>query len=228
MPTAIMAPSMLWLYEFFSVVLLMNLLVALMSDTYARVTAEGELRWQYSRAQLIREYLSQSPLPAPFNVLYYALYSLPRVVIKWYCEKMRGEEWLDDAGFKYIPPQRMLTSLRRAENDAVRKFLATRDEGASKEAATMMESMHTKVEKLGRDNTTKFEAMNQRMDQVRRFGKSALAMEALPCTPDAPRSSQSAPAKLVPSRPPPLHTSCYARWRMSRRVKWTLAAPVGC
>lgn len=36
LPTAVFAPTMLWIYEFFSVVLLMNLLVALMSDTCAR------------------------------------------------------------------------------------------------------------------------------------------------------------------------------------------------
>lgn len=165
MPTAVLAPTMLWIYEFFSVVLLMNLLVALMSDTYARVTAEGEVNWQYARAGLIREYLTQSPLPAPFNVLYYALYNIPMWFYRQYRQRTVGEEPLD-AGFKYVPSLRALTALRRAEQDAVRKLLEQREEEQGHEAATMIEAMTAKIDKIGRDNTMKFEAMNQRFDQL--------------------------------------------------------------
>jgi preprotein translocase subunit Sec61beta len=167
MPTAIIAPTMLFLYEFFSVVLLMNLLVALMSDTYARVTAEGELNWQYARAGLIREYLTQSPLPAPFNVLYYVFYRIPMNLYRWHRKNSVGEKLLE-AGFKYLPTQRMLASLRKAEQEAVRKLLDQREKEEALEATAMIEAMSARLEKMQRDSTTKFEAMNQRFDELLR------------------------------------------------------------
>ncbi len=167
-PTAILAPVFLWVYEFFSVVLLMNLLVALMSDTYARVTAEGELRWKYARAQLIREYLTQSPLPAPFNILYYAFYSMPRAAYRAHRRYMYGEEAVAHTGFSFVPTQKILASLRRAELDAVRNFLQAQQDADRKEATSMAEATQNQLGALIQTNTLRFEAINQRIDQVLR------------------------------------------------------------
>ena len=127
----------------------------------ARVTEVGEQHWQYSRAGLTSEYLTQSPLPAPFNILYYAFYKLPIWLIRKYRRSTLGEELLDN-GFKYLPKQRILSSLRRAEQDAVRKFLEKREAESSQEATSMIESIGARLDKLAHDNTAKFEAMNQR------------------------------------------------------------------
>lgn len=167
-PMATLAPLFLWVYEFFSVVLLMNLLVALMSDTYARVTAEGELRWKYARAQLIREYLTQSPLPAPLNIFYYLFYSMPRFLWRKYRIIYYHVKPLEISGFTFMPTQKILASLRRAEQDAVRKFQSNRQQEDRREASFMAEATQAKLDKLTGENTLRFEAINQRIDLVLR------------------------------------------------------------
>ena len=68
-------------YQFIIGVLLVNLLIAMMSDTYARVMEKGRERWTFERASLISEFKdTKPPLPPPFNVLWQLLVELPA---KW-------------------------------------------------------------------------------------------------------------------------------------------------
>lgn len=94
-------------------------------------------------------------------------YNTPINIYRWYRRIYFKEEVLE-AGFKYIPKPRILTSLRRAEQDAVRKLLDRRETDGSREATAMIDSLNGKIDKIGRDNNTKFEALNQRFDQLLR------------------------------------------------------------
>ena len=45
-----------WMYLFMCTLVLVNLLIAQMAETYGNVMAEGIMRWKYNRATLISEY----------------------------------------------------------------------------------------------------------------------------------------------------------------------------
>ena len=69
------APVLLWVYMFLTTIMLVNLLIAQMSDTYCKVSEEGTERWQFQRAQLILEYKdNKTPVPQPLNILWEATY----------------------------------------------------------------------------------------------------------------------------------------------------------
>jgi len=64
-----LAFQMMFSVAFFllTVVILMNLLIAMMSDTFGRVTADAEAQWRTKFAGQVREYWDASLLPPPFN-----------------------------------------------------------------------------------------------------------------------------------------------------------------
>ncbi|CAK9293553.1 unnamed protein product [Gordionus sp. m RMFG-2023] len=62
-------------------IVLINLLIAMMSDTYQRIQAESDLEWKFGRAQLIINMERQPPAPSPINIFtkiwtYMRLFSL--------------------------------------------------------------------------------------------------------------------------------------------------------
>ncbi|KAH6936882.1 hypothetical protein HPB50_024045 [Hyalomma asiaticum] len=56
-------------YMMVTVVVLINLLIAMMSDTYQRIQAQSDTEWKFGRAKLIRNMKRASPAPAPLNCL---------------------------------------------------------------------------------------------------------------------------------------------------------------
>ncbi|XP_064482060.1 uncharacterized protein LOC135394918 [Ornithodoros turicata] len=56
-------------YMMVTVVVLINLLIAMMSDTYQRIQAQSDTEWKFGRAKLIRNMKRASAAPSPLNVL---------------------------------------------------------------------------------------------------------------------------------------------------------------
>lgn len=50
-----------------TVVVLINLLIAMMSDTYQRIQAQSDTEWKFGRAKLIRNMKKASAAPSPVN-----------------------------------------------------------------------------------------------------------------------------------------------------------------
>lgn len=72
-------------YMLVTVVVLINLLIAMMSDTYQRIQAQSDIEWKYGLAKLIRNMAKTSGTPSPLN-----LFEAP---ISWMykkCKKARG------------------------------------------------------------------------------------------------------------------------------------------
>lgn len=56
-------------YMLVTVVVLINLLIAMMSDTYQRIQAQSDIEWKYGLAKLIRSMHRTSATPAPLNLI---------------------------------------------------------------------------------------------------------------------------------------------------------------
>ncbi|UYV75383.1 hypothetical protein LAZ67_13000071 [Cordylochernes scorpioides] len=61
--------SVFGVYMMVTVVVLINLLIAMMSNTYQRIQAQSDTEWKFGRAKLIRNMNKTSPSPAPINIL---------------------------------------------------------------------------------------------------------------------------------------------------------------
>lgn len=69
-----------------SVVVLINLLIAMMSDTYQRIQAQSDIEWKYGLAKLIRNMHRTTTTPSPLNLVTTWL-----MVFLRFC-KQKGEE----------------------------------------------------------------------------------------------------------------------------------------
>ncbi|XP_034945835.1 ankyrin-1 isoform X2 [Chelonus insularis] len=57
------------IYMLVSVVVLINLLIAMMSDTYQRIQAQSDIEWKYGLSKLIRNMHRTTTAPAPLNLI---------------------------------------------------------------------------------------------------------------------------------------------------------------
>jgi hypothetical protein len=60
---------MFMVYMSVSVVVLINLLIAMMSDTYQRIQAQSDIEWKYGLAKLIRNMHRTTTTPSPLNLM---------------------------------------------------------------------------------------------------------------------------------------------------------------
>ena len=72
------------IYQMVTVVVLINLLIAMMSDTYQRIHAKSDIEWKYGLAKLIRNTSRTSGTPPPLNLM------LKLVISLLACIKFRG------------------------------------------------------------------------------------------------------------------------------------------
>ncbi|XP_053323897.1 serine/threonine-protein phosphatase 6 regulatory ankyrin repeat subunit B-like [Spea bombifrons] len=56
-------------YLIVTLIVLINLLIAMMSDTYQRIQAQSDTEWKFGRATLIRDMTRKPGAPSPFNLL---------------------------------------------------------------------------------------------------------------------------------------------------------------
>ncbi|XP_055489860.1 short transient receptor potential channel 1-like [Leucoraja erinacea] len=73
------------MYLVMTLIVLINLLIAMMSDTYQRIQAQSDTEWKFGRAMLIRDMIRKSGTPSPFNLCTHLFY-----YIKMLC-KHRGK-----------------------------------------------------------------------------------------------------------------------------------------
>ena len=77
------------IYLLVSVIVLINLLIAMMSDTYQRIQAQSDIEWKFGLAKLIRNMHRTAATPAPINLF-----------TSWFgwimklCKMRRGEHYI--------------------------------------------------------------------------------------------------------------------------------------
>jgi len=57
-------------YSLITQVMLVNLLIAMMGDTYSSVKENSDKEWKFSRYSLINDYIASSPYPPPLNLFF--------------------------------------------------------------------------------------------------------------------------------------------------------------
>ena len=63
-----MTKAVFGLYNVLIIIVLINLLIAMMSDTYQRLQEKSDVEWKFGRAKLIRNMERETSNPVPINV----------------------------------------------------------------------------------------------------------------------------------------------------------------
>ena len=158
-PTTTLTPILLWIYQFVAAIILINLLIAQMADTYGRVTADGLVRWQFERAALISEYKdTKPPLPPPANLLCFT-YSLLQWLLAKFCPGFVGDEEVTP-GFQKVPDTMQLRILERREESALKECLRQRARRKKASPETKAEELRLNLAKLEEQSRARFEKLD--------------------------------------------------------------------
>ena len=156
-PTTTLTPILLWVYQFVAAIILINLLIAQMADTYGRVTADGLVRWQFERAALISEYKdTKPPLPPPVNLLC-VLGNLLRGLLSRACAEGDAPS---TPGFQTIPDTMQLRILERREDSALKECLRQRAKRKKASPETKAEELRLNLAKLEDQSRARFEKLD--------------------------------------------------------------------
>ncbi|XP_065062546.1 serine/threonine-protein phosphatase 6 regulatory ankyrin repeat subunit A-like isoform X2 [Rhopilema esculentum] len=71
-------------YEIIIIVVLINLLIAMMSNTYTRLEERSDIEWKFGRAKMIRNMTKTVSTPVPLNIIT-TLVSIFRIIFKTNC-----------------------------------------------------------------------------------------------------------------------------------------------
>jgi len=163
MPTRAVAPLLLWIYLFGTTIVLVNLLIAQMSDTYNRVTTQGTIRWHFERASLISEFKdTKLPAPAPLNVVWLVLVELPRFLYN----SFKGKSTMADSGYKMIPNANDLQMYQRKEIEVARTFLAATKKQAESTTEAKLDALKAQIAALEDAGASRYEKLNGRIEHI--------------------------------------------------------------
>ncbi|KAK3735958.1 hypothetical protein QZH41_018382 [Actinostola sp. cb2023] len=80
----VLAELLYGIFLIMGVVMLMNMMIALLSNTYQQVQDNAFYEWSYRKATTIRTYNNYHPVPVPFNIL-----SLCYVLLRYICKNIK-------------------------------------------------------------------------------------------------------------------------------------------
>ena len=79
--TFTLAKATFGIYNVITIIVLINLLIAMMSDTYQRIQMQSDIEWKFGRAKLIRNMKRSTTTPSPLNLVT-KLFSYIRLIYK--------------------------------------------------------------------------------------------------------------------------------------------------
>ena len=79
--TFVLAKATFGIYNVITIIVLINLLIAMMSDTYQRIQMQSDIEWKFGRAKLIRNMKRSTTTPSPLNLVT-KLFSYLRLLYK--------------------------------------------------------------------------------------------------------------------------------------------------
>ncbi|NP_899192.1 transient receptor potential cation channel, subfamily N, member 1 [Danio rerio] len=120
--TAVLAKMVFGVYLVVTFIVLINLLIAMMSDTYQRIQAQSDTEWKFGRAVLIRDMSRKSGIPSPFNLFTNLFYSV-KVVCKRagkMCSSESRDVMNEDEDAEGLSESRSLDLLSQASVSGIR------------------------------------------------------------------------------------------------------------
>ena len=63
-------------------ILFLNMLIAMLTETYVNVINNAEIEWKYARSVVVQKYVGTHPFMFPFNLILYPLFLLYHVVVE--------------------------------------------------------------------------------------------------------------------------------------------------
>jgi hypothetical protein len=147
------------LYSLVTQVILVNLLIAMMGNTYSMVKDNSDKEWKFYRYKLIADYNASSVWPIPLNVIYFTISSLRKC-----CSVPR-----DDS-----EKQEMQTNMvTKTLTDATSKAIVEQESQVRNSLPQISASLHERMRILAanQDNDRlylegKIEALENRMDTM--------------------------------------------------------------
>jgi len=131
---------MLSLFALIVQVMLVNLLIAMMGDTYGAVKENSDKEWKFYRYSLVTDYVSSSPYPPPFNLIFGPVFTIKSKFDDW-CgntkEVVKGDDESDGGE---------LDNLNGAEGPNSRSFTrmkVARERVLEKEREEDLDTLHT-------------------------------------------------------------------------------------
>ena len=73
-------------------ILFLNMLIAMLTETYVNVINNAEIEWKYARSVVVKKYVGTHPFMFPFNLILYPLFLLYHVVVEGRLNKLEVKE----------------------------------------------------------------------------------------------------------------------------------------
>ena len=175
---------LLWIYLLVTTVVLVNLLIAQMSETYERSLAQGRQEWYFQRAGVIIEYKDtlRKSVPPPFNLIHlllrmvFAIFVRLRSVLRNVvcggdnramaakAEPDRSDH--NSYGLKYYPNMAMQDSLQRASFEALKKCVAAQEARREGQQMNLLRSLHTRLDGIEVRSQSRHERLSARLEAL--------------------------------------------------------------
>jgi len=176
-----------YIYTFFMTIVMVNLLIAQMSSRYEGFVEEGHETWLKNRVELIKEYKdNRRAIPAPFNVPYALLHSLPKALYSFVLWAKDGfpqpsTEVNESRGFKLGVGGRTAHHAGSVSSHARDAFLVSSDtkrkqspEGRIEKLTAGQEWLHEKVDGLGVQMEQLMAATREEMRAMRKVHRETV------------------------------------------------------
>ena len=165
------APVMLYAYLLVTTVVLVNLLIAQMSETYNSFLETANEEWAYQRAGLIRELKDDYDFtwPPPFNYISLFLKLSQRALNK--LRDLYGlnkgvidAPKLDKKGFKLYATDQYQDTLQRRERAVLELCLARQDENDEGKSENLLQSLHVQMKTISTNLSERIDARIERLE----------------------------------------------------------------
>ena len=173
-PSRTVLQVLLWLYMFLTTVVLVNLLIAQMSQTYERGMEQGKEDWCFRRAALIIEFKDtlRGTLPPPFNLVHLPARLLLRLTQKLLGAAKRSDDRASGMstsslpsgrGFRLIPAQAVQDTLLRGEYEALCRCVEAQQEAHEGELSTILGSLQARLDQVEASSENRSERLNAQL-----------------------------------------------------------------
>ena len=188
MPTRLISLVLMWLYMLITTIVLVNLLIAQMSETYAKEMEKATQSWLFERAQLVLEFkdAKASPLPPPLAPVYDIAVFLRNCIRRRPAEPgfrvvTRAPAAAAHEGGGPLPPRRARAHPRARRRDGRRQGGHARRAGWTTWCAptTRAESLTGRVERLEEKLSKKLDAIEKALKSGKRAAAAAATRPAI-------------------------------------------------